>query len=116
MSEKTSQLNEQKFTCKVGNRETRCGAPGCIFIQFGPSEDECDCRCIGDIYKTTPDSSKEVTKIDEFIDKAKQNVDTAIFTINTTEMQLSEVANFLEMFVPEVKFQTQFRVSLSLYK
>lgn len=103
MSEKASQLKEQKFTCKVGNRETRCGAPGCICIQFVPSEDECDCRCIGDIYKTTPNSSKEVTKIDEFIDKAKQNVDTAIFTINTTEMQLSEVADFLEMFVPEVK-------------
>ena len=74
-----------------------------ICIQFGPSEDEFDCRCIGDIYKTTPDSSKEVTKIDEFIDKAKQNVDTAIFTINMAEMQLSELADFLEMFVPEVK-------------
>jgi len=96
-------MSKKNFTCKLGNREVSCGAPGCICIQFGPSKDECDCRCIGDIYKTTPDSSKEVTKIDEFIDKAKQNVDTAIFTINATEMQLSEVADFLEMFIPEVK-------------
>jgi hypothetical protein len=34
--------------------------------------------------KTTPDSSREVSEIDEFIDKAKQNVDTAIFTMNMT--------------------------------
>jgi len=60
-------------------------------------------RCIGDIYKTTPDSSREVSEIDEFIDKAKQNIDTAIFTINMVEKPLSEVADFLEMFVPEIK-------------
>jgi hypothetical protein len=47
---------------------------------------ETDCRCI-----------------DEFIDKAKQNIDTAIFTINMTEKPLTEVADFLEMFVLQVK-------------
>jgi hypothetical protein len=40
---------------------------------------------------------------DEFINKAKQNVNTAIFTINMAEKPLSEVADFLEMFVPEIK-------------
>ena len=70
---------------------------------MGPDRNETDCRCIGDIYKITPDSSREVSEIDEFIDKAKQNVNTAIFTINMTEKPLSEVADFLEMFVPEVK-------------
>jgi hypothetical protein len=70
---------------------------------LGQDQNETDCRCIGDIYKTTPDNSREVSEIDEFIDKAKQNIDTAIFTINTTEKPLSEVADFLEMFVPEVK-------------
>ena len=44
-----------------------------------------------------------MSEIDEFIDKAKQNIDTAIFTINMTEKPLSEVADFLEMFVPDVK-------------
>ena len=39
----------------------------------------------------------------EFIDKVKQNIDTAIFTINMAEKPLSEVAAFLEIFVPEVK-------------
>jgi predicted transcriptional regulator YheO len=33
----------------------------------------------------------------------KQNLDIAIFTINMAEKPLSEVANFLEIFVPEVK-------------
>jgi hypothetical protein len=47
MSEKASQLNEQKFTCKMGNRETRCGAPGCICIQFGPSEDDSTVDLLG---------------------------------------------------------------------
>jgi len=36
----------------------------------------------------------------EFIDKVKQNIDTAIFTINMAEKPLSEVK---EIFVPEVK-------------
>jgi predicted transcriptional regulator YheO len=70
---------------------------------LGPNQNETDCRCIGDIYKTTPDNSREVSEIDKFIDKVKQNVDTAIFTINMAEKPLSEVAHFLEIFVPEVK-------------
>jgi predicted transcriptional regulator YheO len=96
-------MSENNFTCKLGNHEMSCGPPGCICIQLGPDRNETDCRCIGDIYKTTPDSSREVSEIDEFIDKAKQNVNTAIFTINMTDKPLSEVADFLEMFVPEVK-------------
>ena len=44
-----------------------------------------------------------MSEIDEFIDKAKENIDTAIFTINMAEKPLSEVADFLEMFIPEVK-------------
>jgi hypothetical protein len=96
-------MSENNFTCKLGNHEMSCGPPGSICIQLGPYRNETDCRCIGDIYKTAPDSSREVSEIDEFIDKAKQNVDTAIFTINMTEKPFSEVADFLEMFVPEVK-------------
>jgi hypothetical protein len=96
-------MSNKNFTCKLGNREVSCGSPGCICIQLGPNQNETDCRCIGDIYKTTPDSSREVSEIDEFIDKAKQNIDTAIFTIHMTEKPLSEVADFLEMFVSEVK-------------
>ena len=94
-------MSENNFTCKLGTHEMSCGPPGCICIQLGQNQNETNCRCIGDIYKTTPDSSSEVSEIDEFIDKAKQNVDTAIFTINMAEKLLPEVANFLEMFVPE---------------
>jgi hypothetical protein len=79
-----------------------CGPLGCICIQLGQDQNETDCRCIGDIYKTTADSSGEVSEIDEFIDKAKQNIDYAIFTINMVEKPLPEVADFLEMFVPEI--------------
>jgi len=89
-----------------------CGPPGCICLQLDQDQNETDCRCIGDIYKTTPDSSRDVSEIDEFIDKAKQYINKAIFTINTTEKPLSEVADFLEMFVLEVKFQHLFRVNL----
>jgi predicted transcriptional regulator YheO len=96
-------MSENNFTCKLGTHEMSCGSPGCICIQLGQDQNETDCRCIGDIYKTTPDSSREVSEIDEFIDKAKQNIDTAIFTINMTEKPISEVTDFLEMFVPEVK-------------
>ena len=96
-------MSENNFTCKLGTHEMSCGPPGCICIQLGPDPNETDCRCIKDIYKTTPDSSREVSEIDEFIDKAKQNVDTAVFTINMTEKPLSEVADFLEMFVSEVR-------------
>jgi hypothetical protein len=87
----------------MGNHEVSCGSPGCICIQLGLSQNESDCRCIGDIYKTTPDTSGEVSEIDEFINKAKQNINTALFTINMTEKPLSEVADFIEMFVPEIK-------------
>ena len=96
-------MSENNFTCKLGTHEMNCGPPGCICIQLSQDQNETDCRCIRDIYKTTPDSSREVSEIDEFIDKAKQNINTAIFTINTTEKPLSEVADFLEMFVSEVK-------------
>jgi hypothetical protein len=95
-------MSENNFTCNLGIREISCGPPGCICMQVGPNPDECDCRCIKDIYKTTPDNSREVSEIDEFIDKAKQNIDTVIFTINMTEKPLSEVADFLEMFIPKV--------------
>ena len=94
---------ENNFICKLGTHEMDCGYPGCICIQFGSNPNETDCRCIGDIYKTTPDNSREVSEIDEFIDKAKQHIDTAIFTIHMAEKPLSEVADFLEMFVPEIK-------------
>jgi hypothetical protein len=102
-------MSDKNFTCKLGNREVRCGPPGCICIQLGPNQNETDCRCIGDIYKTTPDSSRAVSEIDEFINKAKQNFDTAIFTINMTEKPLTEVADFLEMFVPQVKVPESIR-------
>ena len=91
------------FSCKLGNSEARCSAPGCICIQYGSNENECDCRCIRDIYKTTPDNSREVSEIDEFINRARENIDTTIFTINMAEMPLSEVADFLEMFVSEIE-------------
>ena len=71
---------------------------------MGPDPNETDCRCIKDICKTTPDSSREVSEVDQFIDKAKQNIDTAIFTINMAEKPLSEIADFLEMFVPELGY------------
>jgi len=70
---------------------------------WGPNQKETDCSYLVEIYKPTPDSSREMSEIDEFIDKVKQNVDTAIFTINMAEKPLSEVAHFLEIFVPEVK-------------
>ena len=96
-------MSVKNFTCNLGTREISCGHPGCICIQLDSNPNETDCRCIGDVYKTTPDSSREVSEIDEFIDKAKQHIDTAIFTINMAEKPLPEVADFLEMFVPEIK-------------
>jgi len=104
-------MSDKNFTYNLGTHEMSCGPPGCICIQLGPDPNETDCRCIKDIYKTTPDSSREVSEIDEFIDKAKQNIDTAIFTINMAEKPLSEIADFLEMFVPEVRYQNQFKAS-----
>ena len=96
-------MSNQSFICESGNHGVGCGPPGCICIQLGPNQKETDCSYIGEIYKTTPDSSREVSKIYEFIDKVKQNIDTAIFTINMAEKPLSEVVDFLEMFVPEVR-------------
>jgi hypothetical protein len=96
-------MSYNNFSCNLGKHEMSCGPPGCICIRLGQDQNETDCRCIGDIYKTTPDGSGEVSEIDEFIDKAKQNIDTAIFTINMVEKPLPEVADFLEMFVPEIK-------------
>jgi hypothetical protein len=113
----SAEMSEKNFTCNPGTHEMSCGPPGCICIQLGPDPNETDCRCIKDIYKTTPDNSREVSEIDEFIDKAKQNVNTAIFTINMTEKPLSEVAELLEMFVPEVKVPESIKnkiVSLSV--
>ena len=88
-------MSYKNFTCNLGTREISCGHPGCICIQLGPNLNETDCRCIGDIYKRTPDSSREVSEIDEFIDKAKQHIDTAIFTINMAEKPLPEVAELV---------------------
>jgi hypothetical protein len=105
-------MSENNFTCKLGTHEMSCGPPGCICIQLGQDQNETDCRCIGDIYKTTADSSGEVSEIDEFIDKAKQNIDTAIFTIKMEEKPLSEIADFLEMFVSEVKVPEAVRSKL----
>ncbi len=102
-------MSEKNFTCNLGNGEVSCGPPGCICVRFGSDANETTCRCIKDIYKTTPDNSKEVSEIDEFIDKVKQNIDTAIFTINMAEKPLFEVADFLEMFVPEVKVPESFQ-------
>jgi hypothetical protein len=96
-------MSEKNFTCNLGTHKMSCGPPGCICIQLGPDANETDCRCIKDIYKTTPDSSRQVSEIDEFIDEAKQNIDTVIFTINMAEKPLSEVADFLEMFASEVR-------------
>ena len=97
-------MSNQNFICESDHHGVGCGPPGCICIQLGPNQEETDCSCIiSDIYKITPDNSREVSDIDEFIDKVKQNIDTAIFTIHIAEKPLSEVANFLELFVPEVK-------------
>ena len=96
-------MSNQNFVCESGTHGVGCGPPGCICIQLGPNQKETDCSYIGEIYKTTPNSSREAPELYEFIDQVKQNLDTAIFTINMAEKPLSEVANFLEIFVPEVK-------------
>ena len=87
-------MSDKNFTCNLGTHEMSCGPPGCICIQLGPDPNETECRCIKDIYKTTPDSSQEVSEIDEFIDKAKQNVNTAIFTINMAESRCPKSLTF----------------------
>jgi predicted transcriptional regulator YheO len=96
-------MSNQNFVCESDNHGVGCGPPGCICIQLGTDQKEIDCSYIGEIYKTTPDSSREVSELYEFIDKVRQNIDTAIFTINMEEKPLSEVADFLKIFVPDVK-------------
>jgi len=99
-------MSNQNFICESDSHGVGCGPPGCICIQLGPNLTETDCSCIiSDIYKTTPDNSREVSEINKFIDKVKQNIDTAIFTIHMDEKPLSEIADFLKMFVPEVKIK-----------
>lgn len=97
------EMSNQNFICESDDHGVGCGPPGCICIQLGPNKKETDCSYIGEIYKKTPDSSREVSEMYEFIDKVKQDIDNAIFTINMAEKPLSEVAHFLEIFVPEVK-------------
>ena len=109
-------MSNQNFICESGNHGVGCGPPGCICIQLGPNQEETDCSYIGEIYKTTPDSPRKVSEIYEFIGKVKQHIDTAIFTINMAEKPLSEIADFLEIFVPEVKVPESFGASQWLYK
>ena len=97
-------MSNQNFVCESDHHGVGCGPPGCICIQLGPNQEETDCSCIiSENYKTMPNSSREVSDIYEFVDKVKQNIDAAIFTIHMAEKPLSEVANFFEIFVPEVK-------------
>jgi wyosine [tRNA(Phe)-imidazoG37] synthetase (radical SAM superfamily) len=100
-------MSNQNFICESDTHGVGCNPPGCICIQLGPNLTETDCSCIiSDIYKTKPDSSREVSELDEFINKVKQNTETAIFTIHMAEKSLSEIADFLEIFVPkEVKIK-----------
>jgi hypothetical protein len=118
-TENISPTNDQKYICRLGNREDSCSAPGYICVQYGSDESECDCRCIKDIYKTPSDNSREVTEIDEFVDKVRQNIDTVIFTINMAEKPLSKVAEFLEILVSEIEVPKAIRnenVSLTANK
>jgi hypothetical protein len=98
-------MSNQNFICESDSHGVGCTPPGCICIQLGPNQTETDCSCIiSDIHKTTPDNSREVSEIDEFINKVKQNIDTAIFTIDMAKKPLSEFADFLAIFIPkEVK-------------
>jgi hypothetical protein len=50
-TENISLTNDQKYICRFGNRGASCSAPGCICVQYGSDETECDCRCIKNIYK-----------------------------------------------------------------
>jgi hypothetical protein len=78
----------------------------------GPNQEETDCSCIfSENNKTIPDNSREVSDIYELVGKVKQNIDTAIFTID-----MAEVANFLEILFQKLKYQNQFRASQWLYK
>ena len=93
-------MSNQNFVCESDSHGVGCGPPGCICIQLGTDQKEIDCSYIGEIYKTTSDSSKEASELYEFIDGVKQNIDTAIFTIHMTEKPFSEIADFLEIFIP----------------
>ncbi|MGE5661536.1 MAG: hypothetical protein ACM3X1_04740 [Ignavibacteriales bacterium] len=118
-TENISPTDNQKYTCRLGNREVSCSAPGCICVQYGSDEKKCDCKCIKDIYKTSPNNSAEVTEIDEFINKVRQTIDTAIFTINMEEKPLSEIVDILEMFVSKIEVPKAIRnetVSLNVNK
>ena len=95
-------MSNQNFVFESDNHGVGCGPSGCICIQLGTYQKEIDCSYIGEIYKTTSDSSREASELHEFIDRVKQNIGTAIFTIHMTEKPLSEIADFLKMFVPEV--------------
>jgi hypothetical protein len=96
-------MSNQSFICEVESHGIGCGPPGCICIQLVPNQKEIDCSYIGEIYETTSERSEEVSEMYEFIDKVKQNIDTAIFTINMAEKPLSEVVDFLKIFVPDVE-------------
>ena len=97
-------MSNQNFVCESDGHGVGCGPPGCICIQLGQDKKEIDCSYIGDIYEsTTSDSSREASEIKEFVDKVKQDIDSAIFTINMAAKPLSKVVDFLEIFVPEVK-------------
>lgn len=66
-----------------------------------------------------PNNSAEVTEIDEFINKVRQTIDTAIFTINMEEKPLSEIVDILEMFVSKIEVPKAIRnetVSLNVNK
>ena len=104
-------MSDKNFVCESDNHGVGCGPPGCICIQLGTYQKEIDCSYIGEIYKTTSDSSREASELHEFIDGVKQNIDTAIFTINMEEKPLSEVADFLEIFVSEVRYRNLIRAS-----
>jgi hypothetical protein len=99
-------MSNQNFVCESDSHGVGCGPPGCICIQLGTDQKEIDCSYIGEIYKTTSDSSREASELHGFIDRVKQNIDTAIFTIHMDEKLLPDIADFLEVFVPkEVKIK-----------
>jgi hypothetical protein len=110
------EMSNQSFICESDNHGIGCGPPGCICIKLRSKKNEIDCSYIGEIHKSNPDSSREVSEIDEFIDKVKHNIDTAIFTINMAEKPLSEIADFLRYSYQKLKYQNHFRINQWLYK
>ena len=94
-------MSNQNFICESDHHGVGLRTSWMYLHTVGAKPKETDCSClIPEIYKTTPDNSREVS---DFIDKVKQNIDTAIFTIHMAEKPLVEVVDFLESFVPEVK-------------